>query len=458
MAYCGKCGKKLSDVAIFCPNCGSKVTKTHSTASTKENTPVAPAAPTAPVTNNEPATPAAPEAPNDTARREDAGMVPPPVDGDVATQDNAVQKAAPEAPNDTARREDARMVPPPVDDATTAAATNEIPSADDSTANKTAADDATANEKESLGILPFVLGGLVVLVIILGIILYSVFGVGGPFSSKVDISKYYSLEVAGPTTQARANAVADRAGFADDMQNKVPEGEDASWVFDLVEVTLDKSEGLENGDIVTMTFDYSADEIKDTYGINVVGTSKKVKIDGLSEPSEEDQLSSAISEESLAAAESAVRALTEHDVANQNTLIPGGALKDFSYVGYYLLTSPDGSRLFVPVYRTVATYPYGNEMSVSAIDASQAQDKEITYYSGIVISNITDADGKLSFGAGDMSTDLFHDPEAIIIRDGGYNYEDTGRLYYGFKGFEARESFENALKKTYPDYEIEGNF
>ncbi len=267
-------------------------------------------------------------------------------------------------------------------------------------------------------------------------------GVLDKLSDKVDVSDCYSVKVSGFSPYATA------AVKVDNDQIYEITGVPYSELKPYIQVSIDKSSGIANGDSVTLHFDFANDKLKDDYGLKLSGKDQKFGVNGLKETTVDI---ASLTESDFSEAEKTVKELVSFDVGNQNELIPGGTLKDLDYEGCVLLVPKSGlgDNLLVAIYEAKAAYPYGNEQTTDNYDLSRTTEQEITYYTGIVLSGVTQKSGKLSYNSIDTALVA---PDATVTVDGGYNYRDQGRLYYGFVGFKTEKEIISAIKKIYGNY------
>ena len=112
-------------------------------------------------------------------------------------------------------------------------------------------------------------------------------------AAKIDMKDYASVTFSGTDGRGTAELFIDYSSLADAM-NKAKKDDDARTSFvdafyasALVDYSFDKSEGLSNGDNITVSISIP-ENVKDTYEFKAATSELKVKVDGLKVPEKLD--------------------------------------------------------------------------------------------------------------------------------------------------------------------------
>ncbi len=300
---------------------------------------------------------------------------------------------------------------------------------------------------KTVAIIAIAIAVLVTLVVVVGGVL-AAWKAGVIGVKTFDISNCYTVEVSGASTQATAAVKVDDEKLATLL---VGATNDVKGIKSLVHASLSKESGIANGDEIVLTFDIDNEGIKKVYGIEVTANKKTLTVEGLDETL---AAFNSITESDLSSVTEKVRSLVEYDLGNQNVLIPGAGLKDMVYKGCYYAMGEDGkSGNVIPVYYVTASYPYGNGQATDDIVLSRTEDRECSYYTGILIRNVRADGGKVTLAEAEYGDELFN-PDKVVQIEGGYRYKDVGDVYFGFIGYETMEAFKNDIAAKMPGCEI----
>lgn len=242
---------------------------------------------------------------------------------------------------------------------------------------------------------------------------------------EVDPTPYLTVEFAGMSGEGTASWTFDGDGFAASCGDGV---KDAAGLAACVNGSLDKAEGLSNGDTVTFQWACDADTAKTTHNAILAPENATFTVEGLDEwVSALDQIGQADWDTMAAAGEDALRQREGDSILSADCL------------GGYMLVRTDFSSEMVDVHNMLyAAYK---------VEAQLPDGSTLTYYAGV--------------GFGDL---VLHG-DGSVEATGDYGFLAYGNIdvkvngdYYNFTGFETLEDMNTECIDGYSGmYSVESN-
>lgn len=241
----------------------------------------------------------------------------------------------------------------------------------------------------------------------------------------VDPTPYLSVEFSGMSGEGTAAWSFDSEGFAAACGEDV---KDAAGLAACVDGSLDKAEGLSNGDTVTFRWNCAADTAQQEHNAVLAPEDATFTVEGLDEwVTALDQIGQADWDTLAAAGEDALRQRE------------GDAITGAECLGGYMLVRQDFSSEMVDVHNMLyAAYK---------VEAKLPDGSSLTYYAGV--------------GFGDL---VLHGDGSVEVT-GDYGFMAYGNIdvkaggdYYNFTGFETLEDMNTECIDGYQGmYSVESN-